>query len=448
MSNFLQVPSVRRDSFKSATWDCVLREKSQDEDETEELTDQTIATSTSDTTGEDFDIIEEIKKEDEKSIIIRLPLTGNEFYLSLLKEAPFIPGDAGELVTFSEIRWMDTSLVQESVDFHKKYYTHEIFAMAMSLIFSFAVKPYSGVLLRNSGYLENPEEFYQRQISMLKGILKFFDFHKNPDEAYDEILKIRQMFNDMVSTKKCGGCIEDLKLDEPWKKEITEAVRKDLAFIDTSKDALRLKNVLTWDPEVPLSQFDMVTLQMGFWVSMWLNPGFFGVKNKSKELQGVIHMWAIFGRLMGIKDEYNVCLKSGASDNLYERIFRHVILQSLKSIDEKVVTLQSTFIDQFSQRLPLVTYKSVLYFGLRQHSGVGYKGNNLWKLMTWKDKLSVRFLQAVFLLMRHSKLFRMLVNYLLYFSIQLQDLLLYWPSKKWKVPIPQYLRNAITLKLY
>lgn len=446
MSNFLQVPSVRRDSFKSATWDSILREKSEDE-ETEGLTDKATGISSIDA-GDDLDPHDIIEKVDEKSIIIRLPPTGNEFYFSLLKEAPFIPGDAGQLVTFSEIPWMDTNLIQESVAFHKKYYAHELFAMMMSLIFGFAVKPCSAVLLRNSGYLQNPEEFYQNQMSTLKGILKFFDFPKRPDEAYDEILKIRQMHTDMVNTKKCGGCIEDLKLDEPWKKAVTEAVRKDLAFIDTSKDALKLKSILTWDPDVPLSQFDMVTIQMGFWISIWLNPGFFGVKNRSKEMQGVIHMWAIFGRLMGIKDEYNVCLKAGDSDDLYERLFRHVILQSFKSIDEKVVTMQSTFIEQFSQRVPVVTYKSVLYFGLRQQSGVGYKGANLWKLMTWRDKLSVRFLQVGFLLMRYSKVFRMVVNYLLFFWIQLQDLLLYWPSKKWKVPIPQYLRNAITLKLY
>lgn len=408
MSNFLQVPSQRRDS--RGVYEKILKEQ-----------------------------MENLKREQAE----------RDFYTRLVTQAPFIPGNSEDLVTFGEIDWINDDLVKESITFHKRFFAHEILAMMVAVVFGFAVKPSSAVVLKSrSGRLEK-NEFYEKHLSTVQRIIKFFNFKKNPDQAYGEILTIRKLHRDAAITKfETGQSITaDLKTDEPWKTLVVKAIKKDLDFVDTSEAP---EHLLQWEAhEEPMSQFDMVTNQASFWIFMWMFPRFSGIKKRETEMRGVIHVWGIFGRLLGIQDKFNVCLaKPEEAVDLFEKLFKNVFLSSLKSIDESVVTIQDTFVTAWADRLPirLITYKALMYFVLRQVKD--FKGTELWKLMTWRDKVCVRFLQIFFFFMRHSWWFRTAVNLIVYGWFQLQALLYLPTSKLWSFRLPRYLKNSITLKLY
>lgn len=60
-----------------------------------------------------------------------------------------------------------------------------------------------------------------------------------------------------------------------------------------------------------ITQFGMVLTQFGFMGYALIRPQFLGVKNDNKEdLEGFVHFWAVIGSMLGVKDEFNMCLHS------------------------------------------------------------------------------------------------------------------------------------------
>lgn len=349
----------------------------------------------------------------------------DDFYTSLVNEGRFVPGDDNELVPLEEIPWIDKSLINESITFHQKYFSLVLLSNTFALMLGFAIKPNSAVLLK-TGKLHNPELSFQRYLSTIQRIGQFFTFPFDWEQAHKSFQIVRKM-HALASKKPLDSLSSPELLHEPWKTELTLAMRKDLDHLDTSSAPT---HALTWNPPVPVSQFDMATTQFGFWGTIWLFPKVFGVQNREKEMKGVIHVWAIFGRLLGIRDEYNICLKP--NPQLYQKLFTNVVVASLKSMDETVVTIQSAFVEALSKRMPFVSYKSMLYFGLQEYEG--YKGENLWKLMSWRDKVNVKVMNVFMWMMRTSGVFRVSINLLFGFWLQVQFWLhlpnVFWPSPK------------------
>lgn len=429
-SNFLEVPSTRRDSYKAEAWDFLLSEKLKAAADQAEQ-DQPSSSKTG-------------KKDDETNMELDDCVEDN-LLPAAKKEIPtIIIGYVEDFVTFEEIPWMDKSLVQESINFHNKYFAHEMFCMTAAIIFGFAAKRTSTSVSRKRNEQINHKMYLDYHISTMNFITRFFDFQKKPDDAYDAVLKLRKTHSQRMDALIAQS--RDVpKVNESWKNSLVKAVQKDLEYIDTS-DAT--KSIAMWNTSGQAIQLDIISTQLGYWLYMWLFPSLFGIANRAKEMRGIIHVWAVFGRLMGVQDEHNICLlnlETAEASDLYDKLFRAMIIESLKTINVNVVTLQSNFIRALRPRMPIVTYKAILYFGLRQCEG--FKGKNLWKVMSWRDVASVLFFQVVFFLIRHSKYCRLIVNYFVYFWFQLCQFL-YLPGKNWKEELPQYLKNWITLKLY
>lgn len=374
------------------------------------------------------------KSQNNEAIAKNIPETGNasnlvekDFYTNLITLGPYVPADNSDLESIEDIPWLDKSLLSESTTFHKNYFAFEILTHAAALMFGLAVKPNSAVLLR-TGRLHDPELSYQRFLSTTKRFLTMFNFYHNLEETYKTFRVVRKM-HVLASRKSVESqpTPEDLKLDEPWKKEMVKAMRKDLQFIEAPVkpgEDPRMTSWNTWNPPVPLSQFDMATTQLGLWGTMWLFPDVFGIKNREKEMRGLIHAWALYGRFLGMRDEFNICIK--IDPLLFDKMFREIVLVSLYSMDETVVTLQSTFMDSFSKRVPIISYKSIMYFGLLQFEG--YSGENLWKIMSWKDKFYVEILRIIFWTGKTSEICRSVLNI---FTIAFLKINFWWylPSK-------------------
>lgn len=334
-----------------------------------------------------------------------------DLYTALITKAPYMAGDVEPLVPSEEIPWLDKSLLDHSIGFYRRNFSFAIASNTFALMIGFCVKSNSAVLLR-TGKLYDPELSFQRYLSTIQRIGKFFMIPFDKAKAYKAFDTVRKM-HALASKIRLDDAPPPESFSEPWKKEIAEAIRLDLDHIDTSEAP---EHLLTWTPSVPVSQFDMVLTQFGFIGTMWLFPRVFGIVDRHEEMKGVIHMWALFGRLLGIKDEFNVCINP--DPELYDKLFKNIILPSLKSMDESVVSIQSAFMEALSYRLPFVTYKAMLFHGL--HDIEGYTGDHLWKLMGFKDKVSLKLMQGWFWGMRNIWLYRVCTNMVTGIWLQVQ----------------------------
>lgn len=334
-----------------------------------------------------------------------------DLYTRLINEARFIAGDDQEFVPIKELSWIDKTLVNESIDFHRRFFGQVLFANMAALMFGFSVKPNSAVLLR-TGRLNDPDQSYQRFLSTIHRVGEFFTLPFDPVESYKALSVVRRMH--VLASKKPISSSPSGNY-EPWKTELVLAIRKDLAHIDTSFSP---NHALTWKPPVPVSQFDMATTQFGFWGAFWCFPEVFGISDRDKDMRGVIHVWAIFGRLLGIRDEFNICLKP--DPDFYEKLYRTVIVHSLKTVDETVITLQDSFMSGVSKRLPFITHKSLLFLGFSNWTEYNFQGNNLWKLMSSRDKICFKFMEIMLWALRNVSGFRLLFNIIAMIWLQIQ----------------------------
>jgi hypothetical protein len=89
----------------------------------------------------------------------------------------------------------------------------------------------------------------------------------------------------------------------------------------------------TVNPEVPLSQYDLAMIQFSFCGLLTLFPGAFGIHEKDGDgLRGFAHLWALFGHLLGLKDEFNVAIHP-EDKNAFQEIFHKVFVVSFKILD-------------------------------------------------------------------------------------------------------------------
>lgn len=339
-----------------------------------------------------------------------------DLYTHLVTEGPYVPGDSCDFTPIEEIPWVDKELIEHNIGFHRKYLTFALLSTTFALLYGFAVKPNSAVLVR-TGKLYDPELSFQRYLATIQRIGKFFMLPFDQVKSYKALNTVRKMH--VLASKKRKKYTGDHQplppgeRSEQWKTELAEAMRKDLSHIDTSGAPSHL---LTWDPPVPMSQFDMAITQFGFVGTMWVFPHVFGIKDREEEMKGMVHTWAVFGRLLGIRDEFNICIRPDSS--LYDLLFRNVVLESLKTMDETVITIQDNFIKAFRKRLPFMTYKSMLFFGLREVKG--YTGEELWKLMSWGDKLSFKILSLWVWAIRTSLVYRYFTHFVTVIWVQIQ----------------------------
>ncbi|CAL8130517.1 unnamed protein product [Orchesella dallaii] len=328
-------------------------------------------------------------------------------YKALVALAPYIPGDINPLVSIEDIPWLDESLVKHGYIFLATHLNQSLFATILTFILGLPVKSVTGVVLK--GQMGDPKNHFQRFLSTLRLNGEFFWFYFDQKKAYKTYEYVRKQHNfarnfyNKPSTKPIQVKEEANIFVDKWKEEVSTAVSADLNHIDSSTAP---KHLLTWKPPLAVSQLDMALVQFMFIWMYWGFPKLLGIKNRAEELKGVIHLWAIHGRMIGIQDEYNICLNP--DPKFYDLLTRNFLIESLKRMDETVVTVQSTLMDALWSRIPFITYKALLYIGLEELQG--REGERLWEIMSFWDKLSFRILQVWMWIGRQPFVIRLLLD--------------------------------------
>lgn len=337
-------------------------------------------------------------------------------YQKLICEAAYLPlhteGEVPLQERLEDIPWLDKTLIRDGISFYFRYYTASVISNLLFTIVGLALKPVSSVLLQ-TGRFCNPQQSFKRYLSTVKRsqefVLLLVGFWEG--ETYRVLDKVRKMHflagktwtRKVVSTEepeKVSSCVN------PEDHELVNAIRKDLQFLDDPPASLDFNRVLSWKPTIPVSQFDMVMIQYSVWGGLWVLPELFGIHGRNEEMKGILHIWAIVGRLLGLKDEYNICINP--DPKVYDDLFRNVVLTTLKTMDATVIAMQKDFVEGFKNKIPFITHKSVIYFALQNVDG--YKGDNLKALMDWKDKIYVRIVLSGLWLVRSCFVIRLLIN--------------------------------------
>jgi hypothetical protein len=249
-------------------------------------------------------------------------------------------------------------------------------------------------------------------------VLHFLEFHitkwytgevlESVSDAFRDIQNVRKMhFNALRRSQRSPlKLVEDVP-DKEGKLALIDALKKDLDLCcDTSDSPHQL---MTYHPKLFFSQFDMTMTQFGFFSIIFLFPSTLGVRD-TRGIEGFIHLWAVLGRMLGIEDRFNLALFPDRE--LHLKILYKLGFASLKDMDLTILHLQQTYADALSRMLTCISLKSSLYFGLSSKQALpDFKGENLYALMNWKDKLNCMLMGIVIFLMYHVDLVRRIMNF-------------------------------------
>ncbi|CAL8130529.1 unnamed protein product [Orchesella dallaii] len=242
--------------------------------------------------------------------------------------------------------------------------------------------------------------------------MRFFWLPVYPEEAFRGFNRVRKHHAIASKILTTGSWKHDAsgfntnELDltkEDWMTVVADAVKMDLQCIDNTGKASHLLN---WNPTLKVSQFDMMTAQMMIIYPHWTLARLFGVQSRVSEFEEPFHFWPVIGRMLGMRDEFNVCIKVNAY--YYDMLIRNTIVESLKTMDKTVVKLQGTAVTGFGQHLPFLTYKAVLYVMLEELEG--FDGKHIWSLMNRKDIASYYSIHFIGWLIRSNFVTRFIIN--------------------------------------
>jgi hypothetical protein len=145
-------------------------------------------------------------------------------------------------------------------------------------------------------------------------------------------------------------------------------LQQDLQGLETGMDALLPKNILTHDPTVPMSQFDMAVTQFCFLGVIVVQPERFGIWN-SAGLRGFIHLWAVLGHLIGIEERFNLGLHYGRQS--FREVWDQIFLRELKETDGTAVVMWEALVNGLEHYVvPFLRLKPMTAFLVHDVGGV------------------------------------------------------------------------------
>lgn len=195
----------------------------------------------------------------------------------------------------------------------------------------------------------------------------------------------------------------------PEMKMLLDAIHGDLTSLEIPDAPTHL---LTWDPPLQFSQFDVAMTQFGFFGLVYLFPEVMGV-GYEELMDGFLHSWAIIGRLLGLEDRFNLALYCGKDRakgmELCAKLNLNIGMASFKSTDERVICLQYAMMDGLKRRLPWLSLKGWIYYGLKEERE-DFNGTQIWDLMSFWDKVYYYSMKWTISAVRRSRVVRFIVN--------------------------------------
>eukprot|EP00924_Labyrinthula_sp_SR-Ha-C_P005091 augustus_masked-scaffold_1-processed-gene-20.15-mRNA-1 protein AED:1.00 eAED:1.00 QI:0/0/0/0/1/1/2/0/354 len=171
--------------------------------------------------------------------------------------------------------WVNWEQIERGQVLWKKHAYRAFTSLCIALLSGFSIARFGEVLLR-AGYAQSPATAFFRYNATANAILDWFTLDlKEGGDGRASVFKVRQMH-------------------EHARRMSSRIISKD--FFGNSEEG------------IPLSQFDMVEVLLGFaGVPLFLMKNLMGVKVTPREEEDMVATWRFLGFLLGIEDKFNCC---------------------------------------------------------------------------------------------------------------------------------------------
>uniref|UniRef100_A0A182KG29 DUF2236 domain-containing protein n=1 Tax=Anopheles christyi TaxID=43041 RepID=A0A182KG29_9DIPT len=132
------------------------------------------------------------------------------------------------------------------------------------------------------------------------------------------------------------------------------ATKRNLGFIST--------------PEMALTTFGF----MGFPL---VRPHLLGIRYDNREdREAFVHFWAVIGFMLGVQDEYNMCLnRLEVVEMICHVVIRYVFIPSLQLETQLLRHMMRAIVEAFAPYMPFLSYESVMFLTRRLIGIPGYQ---------------------------------------------------------------------------
>jgi hypothetical protein len=325
-----------------------------------------------------------------------VPCTDEEYWERLIKEAPYIEGWHSNTETLDDIEWLDLPLLEKSKDFFHKHRFTLAASTGIVALFGIPMKNVSLPFIQTATLSPNPVKTAKRTVKHVTHFVEWFtDGVANP-----------RTYNDIQNIKPYTPPADETIPDREIHQQFLDAVSAD--FIEMNFEN-SFSHISRYDPEIYLSQFDMVMIQLDL-IAGYILPEFHTIAKREAEeaMEGYLHHWAVIGRLLGIHDRYNLALNK-VSRELCLRIARNVLALT-PTMDLMLSTLMEAHCSAISAycRVPLSPAGGL--YALLSMYFPEFKGHNLYQLTSWWDRIIMGGIKGIFALALASDLAKGIVR--------------------------------------
>ena len=326
-----------------------------------------------------------------------VPCSDDEYFSRLVTKAPYVEGWHTNTETLEDIEWLNLPLLEKSKGFLAKHRHVLAASAAVVALYGVPFKNLSLPFIHTSTLSPDAGKTVRRTVKHVAHFVEWFTHGAADERVYKDIGKIKRMHAYLARSMKQKPFVPFPDVDIPdveEKQKFREAVKLDFKELKLEN---AFEHINRYNPEIYLSQFDMVMIQLDF-VAAYMFPELHLIGDE-EGLEGLLHHWAVIGRLLGIQDEFNLALHP--SKELYFRILRN-LMPCMLTMDLTFTHLLETYLEGTALYFHLpVTAPGLLYF-INAVAFPEFKGTNLRKLMTVKDKFFSAAASGIMNLMFYS----------------------------------------------
>jgi hypothetical protein len=272
---------------------------------------------------------------------------------------------------------VDPSLITEGQTFARKHFFSVFFAHFVSLVILLSYTPVQTLLLK-TGRSDPMHKSRRRYLSTMLHVKLWYEADIISPEglAYRDIQRIGRIharfqkichYSESTQTSQLASCVKGSDRDST---EILDLIREDCKLCRNNCNNNNNEEVqvpsLDWVTATinPISQLDMIVTQFCFMGLIFLLPEKFGIcpeDSRGKGMKGFVHLWALIGSLLGIDDEYNICLEKNFSRR--KEILASVLIpEFLNSKPLETFRLWEALVSGVASYIIFIRLKAVLLF--------------------------------------------------------------------------------------
>ncbi|XP_065332510.1 uncharacterized protein LOC135934567 [Cloeon dipterum] len=279
--------------------------------------------------------------------------------------------------------WLNPQLFTRGQKFAQDHFYALAYSDIVSLIALFSLKDSLGPLIF-TGNSSCVFSSFKRYVSTALRVLSWYEgdvFDPN-STAGKNILRVRNMHRLVIERLKATESdvlAERTNIVRPL-ESLASVVRQDMNLVQGVDDEGHSVGTL------PLNQWHSGITQFMFIGMVVTNPEKLGIVFYTEEdLEALVHLWAVLGYMIGIKDEYNLCIDGLSS--FRERgiaLRKACILPSLKNVDGQWEHMSRCMAQGTGLYMPSVTFEGLLLY---LFFVLDLPIVNLWNVIGWKHKI-------------------------------------------------------------